>query len=246
MKSFFGLLLAALLLAGTGSASAQYPDKAVTCIVPFAPGGAADVSVRMVADYLSKELGQPLVIVNKGGGSGIPGLNFGLKAKNDGYTVIGGAIGNALVATYFLKAPAYNLDDIIFVGAYMPQDRLLLTRPDKPYKTWKELVDYAKAHPGTVSVGSGASQEALEVLHAAAIHEGIKFRLVMYKSGGPATADLMGGHIDACELGVGTAGYQAARKGDLLVLANLGTSEVPYIAGAVSYTHLTLPTILLV
>lgn len=49
----------------------------------------------------------------------------------------------------------------------MPQDRLLLTRPDKPYKTWKELVDYAKAHPGTVSVGSGASQEALEVLHAA-------------------------------------------------------------------------------
>ena len=78
MKSFFGLLLAALLLAGTGSASAQYPDKAVTCIVPFAPGGAADVSVRMVADYLSKELGQPLVIVNKGGGSGIPGLNFGL------------------------------------------------------------------------------------------------------------------------------------------------------------------------
>ena len=106
MKSFFGLLLAALLLAGTGSASAQYPDKAVTCIVPFAPGGAADVSVRMVADYLSKELGQPLVIVNKGGGSGIPGLNFGLKAKNDGYTVIGGAIGNALVATYFLKAPA--------------------------------------------------------------------------------------------------------------------------------------------
>ena len=132
---------------------------------------------------------------------------------------------------YFLKAPAYNLDDIIFVGAYMPQDRLLLTRPDKPYKTWKELVDYAKAHPGTVSVGSGASQEALEVLHAAAIHEGIKFRLVMYKSGGPATADLMGGHIDACELGVGTAGYQAARKGDLLVLANLGTSEVPYIAG---------------
>ena len=60
---------------------------------------------------------------------------------------------------------------------------------------------------------------------------GIKFRLVMYKSGGPATADLMGGHIDACELGVGTAGYQAARKGDLFVLANLGTSEVPYIAG---------------
>lgn len=76
MKSFFGLLLAALLLAGTGSASAQYPDKAVTCIVPFAPGGAADVSVRMVADYLSKELGQPLVIVNKGGRKRHPRIEF--------------------------------------------------------------------------------------------------------------------------------------------------------------------------
>ena len=66
---------------GALPARAEYPDKAITCIVPFAPGGAADITVRMVADYLSKEIGQPLVIVNKGGGSGIPGLNFGLKAR---------------------------------------------------------------------------------------------------------------------------------------------------------------------
>lgn len=227
-----GIIIALCLALGAGfgwqTAAAAYPEKAITCVVPFAPGGAADISVRMLADALGKELGQPLAIVNKGGGSGIPGLNYGLKAANDGYTVIGGAIGNALVATKFLKAPDYNLDDMVFVGGYMPQDRLLLTRPDKPYKTWKEFIDYARAHPDEVSVGSGASQEGLEVVRSAGLHDGAKMKYVMYKSGGPATADLLGGHIDAAELGVGTAGYQAARKGDLIVLANLGTAEVPH------------------
>uniref|UniRef100_UPI0026F1418C Bug family tripartite tricarboxylate transporter substrate binding protein n=2 Tax=Desulfovibrio TaxID=872 RepID=UPI0026F1418C len=102
MKKILGLILAVGLMLGALPARAEYPDKAITCIVPFAPGGAADITVRMVADYLSKEIGQPLVIVNKGGGSDIPGLNFGLKARPDGYTVLGGSIGNAFVATYFL------------------------------------------------------------------------------------------------------------------------------------------------
>ena len=116
MKKILGLILAVGLMLGALPARAEYPDKAITCIVPFAPGGAADITVRMVADYLSKEIGQPLVIVNKGGGSGIPGLNFGLKARPDGYTVLGGSIGNAFVATYFLGAPAYDMDKIAFVG----------------------------------------------------------------------------------------------------------------------------------
>lgn len=226
-RACIGILTVLCLVLGWQTARADYPEKAITCVVPFAPGGAADISVRMLADELGKELGQPLAIVNKGGGSGIPGLNFGLKAANDGYTVSGGAIGNALVATSFLNAPEYDLDDMVFVGAYMPQDRILLSRPDKPWKTWQEFIDYAKKHPDSVSVGSGASQEGLEVVRSAGIKDGARMKYVMYKSGGPATADLLGGHIDAAELGVGTAGYQAARKGDLIVLANLGTAEVP-------------------
>lgn len=240
-RACVGVIAALCLILGWQTVRAEYPEKAITCIVPMAPGGAADISVRMLADALGKELGQPLAIVNKGGGSGIPGLNFGLKAANDGYTVIGGAIGNALVATRFLKAPEYNLDDIVFVGGYMPQDRLLLTRPDKPWKTWQEFIDYARKHPGTVSVGSGASQEGLEVVRSAGIRDGAKMKYVMYKSGGQATADLLGGHIDAAELGVGTAGYQAARKGDLIVLANLGTAEVPHFPNVPKLRDLGYP-----
>ena len=120
------------------------------------------------------------------------------------------------------------MDKMAFVGAYMPHDRLLLTRPDKPYKTWQELVEYARTHPGEVAIGHGASQEGLEVVKAAGIKEGVSFNQVMYKSGGPATADLLGDHIDVCDLGTGTAGFQAARKGDLIIIANLGTAEVPF------------------
>lgn len=76
MKKIFGLILAVGLMLGALPARAEYPDKAITCIVPFAPGGAADITVRMVADYLSKEIGQPLVIVNKGGGERHPGPEF--------------------------------------------------------------------------------------------------------------------------------------------------------------------------
>ncbi len=227
-KMLFLCSVLALLGLSPLAAQAAYPEKAITCIVPFAAGGAADISVRMMADTLQKKLGQPLVIVNKGGGSGIPGLNFGLKAKPDGYTVIAGAPGNAFVATFFKDAPQYNLDDIVFAGAYMPQERILLAKTDKPYKTWEEFVAYAKAHPGEISVGSGASQEAMEVLRAAAIKEGLKLKYVMYKSGGEATSDLLGGHIDCAELGVGTAGYQAARAGELNVLANLGSDKIPH------------------
>ena len=98
---------------------------------------------------------------------------------------------------------AYDMDKIAFVGAYMPHDRLLLTRPDKPYKTWQELVEYARTHPGEVAIGHGASQEGLEVVKAAGIKEGVSFNQVMYKSGGPASADLLGDHIDVCDLGTG-------------------------------------------
>lgn len=224
----FVAMVFTLVVDGLPAQAAHYPEKPVTCVVPFAPGGAADISVRMLVEPLQKEFGQPIVIVNKGGGSGIPGLHSVLRAEPDGYTVAGGALGNAFVATFFLDAPRFDLDKIGFVGAYMPQERILLAKKDKPYKKWEEFVTYAKANPGKISVGSGASQEALEVVRSAAIRDGLNLKYVMYKSGGEATADLLGGHIDVCELGVGTPGYQAARKGDLVILTNLGSDRIPF------------------
>lgn len=218
----------ALCMLGTGGvAHAAYPEKPINVIVAFAPGGTADITVRMLARPLEKILGQPLVIINKGGGAGVPGLKYALNAKPDGYTIAGGGPCASFSAAFFLKSEPFNMDDMVFAGGYTFLDRILLARKDKPYKTWDEFVAYVKANPGKVSVGSGASQESVEVLRAVALKEGLDMNFVMYKSGGEASADLIGGHVDACELGVGTAGYHAARKGDLNVLANLGSGDIP-------------------
>lgn len=224
LSILFFLLLFGFVFAGR--AYAEYPEKPVNVIIPFAPGGTTDLTVRMLGKALEKSLGQPLVITNKGGGAGVPGFRSALKAKPDGYTIIGGCPGASIGATYFLNSEPFNLDDMVFVGGYAIPDRVLLAKKDKPYKTWQEFVEYARENPGKVSVGSGASQEAMEILRAAAIKEGLDYNLTMYKSGGEASADLLGGHIDVCEVGVGTPAFQAARNGDLNILANLGIGEV--------------------
>lgn len=228
MKKCLGLVLCFMFLGAISVPAAEYPVKPITCIVPFSPGGAADISVRMMVDKMQAILGQPIVILNKGGGSGVPGLMSALRAAPDGYTVCGGPSDSPFVAAYFLDAQPFDLKKIDFVASYMFQERILLARTDKPYKTWEEFAAYVKAHPGEVSVGSGASQEALEVVRSAALRDGLRLKYVMYKSGGEASADLMGGHIDVCELGVGTPGYQAARKGLLNILVNLGSNRVPF------------------
>ncbi len=225
-KLLSSLAAGLLLLAGLGTAQAAFPEKPLNIVINYAAGGSSDISVRMLAPYLEKVMGQPVVITNKGGGAGVPGLTTALNAKADGYTICAPCTP-AFSASLFLKKQAFDLDEMSFAGAYMVSDRILLAKPDKPFKTWQEFIAYAKANPGKLSVGSGASQEAVEVMRAVAIKEGLDVNFVMYKSGGEASADLMGGHIDACELGVGTAGYQAARKGELNILANLGTGEVP-------------------
>lgn len=220
-------LLGVLILCGAAPVQAAYPEKPINVVVAFAPGGTGDITVRMLAKPLEKILGQPLVIVNKGGGAGLPGFEYVMKAKPDGYTVSAPGVGSCTSSAMFLKNKVFNFDDMELVGQYLTLDRIVLSKKDKPWKNWEEFVAYVKANPGKVSVGSGASQEATEILRAYAIREGLDINFVMYKSGGEASADLIGGHIDACELGVGTAAYQAARKGELDILVNLGVNEVP-------------------
>lgn len=243
MNKFLGAALAAAVcvLGTSGTAWAAYPEKPINVVVAYAPGGTGDITVRMLAKPLEKILGQPLVIINKSGGAGVPGLNYVLNAKPDGYTIAGGGPSASFSAAFFLKTEPFDMDNMVFVAGYTFLDRILLAKKDKPYQTWEEFVAYAKAHPGKISVGSGASQESMEVLRAVALMEGLDLNFVMYKSGGEASADLLGGHVDLCELGVGTAGYHAARKGDLNLLVNLGSGEIPGFPDVARLTDLGYP-----
>lgn len=218
----------ALAFAVPSALAGDYPQKPVTMIVPWGAGGMAGISSRMLAEKFKTILGQPVVVVNKPGAGGITGLRTVATAKPDGYTIGSGAMTSAFTSPFFLDAKPFDFSQFKFVGGYMPQERVLFTTPDKPYKTWDEFIAYAKAHPGEVSVGSGAAQWALEVIKSVAVKEGLKFKYVMFASGGEASSALLGGHVDVCETGTGTPAYQSAREGKLLVLGNLGAETVPF------------------
>lgn len=111
-------------------------------------------------------------MTNKPGASGILGLKYALSQKADGYTVVVGPMTEALASPYFQGAEPYDVKDLSFVASYMPQERVLFTTPDKAYKTFQEFIEYARKHPGEISVGSGGAQWALDVLKSIAGRQG--------------------------------------------------------------------------
>jgi tripartite-type tricarboxylate transporter receptor subunit TctC len=217
---------------GMTSAAEKYPSRPITLVVPWGPGGMTDVTARLFAEKFKEELGQPVLVVNKPGASGILGLRYALSQKPDGYTVVVAPMTEALASPYFQGGEPFDPKELSFVGSYMPQERVLFTTPDRPYKTFQEFIDYARKHPGEISVGSGGAQWALEVIKSIAVKEGLKLKYVMFKSGGEASTAILGKHVDVGETGTGTPAYQAARDGKLLLLVDLGSEKVPFFPQA--------------
>lgn len=231
MKKIFIVFTAFFMLIGFFSNTAiagDYPSKPITIIIPWGAGGMSNISTRMLGEQMKTILGQPIVYINKPGAGGVVGLQRLKRAKPDGYTLASGPMTLGLTAPYFLDSPPFAADDFEYIGSYMPQERVLFTTPDKPYKTWEEFIAYSKQNPGKISVGSGGAQWSLEVMKSIAKKEGIQWKYVMFKSGGAASSAILGGHVDVCETGTGTPAYQSARQGKLRVLADLGSEKVPF------------------
>ncbi|MBT3225630.1 MAG: tripartite tricarboxylate transporter substrate binding protein [Deltaproteobacteria bacterium] len=231
MKKALVALTVLFMISGfwaTSVMAIDYPTKPITIIIPWGAGGMSTLSTRMLGEKMKSILGQPVVFINKPGASGIIGLNAVKKSKPDGYTLASGALTLGLTAPYFFETDRFDVDDFDYIGSYMPQERVLFTTLDKPYKTWREFIAYSKKNPGKVSVGSGGAQWALEVMKSIAKKEGIKWKYVMFKSGGAASSAILGGHVDVCETGTGTPAYQSARQNKLRILVDLGAETVPF------------------
>lgn len=244
MKKLFLVFAVITLISGLISnavSAGDYPSKPITIIVPWGAGGMSNVSTRMLGDKMKDVLGQPIIYINKPGASGLIGVQALKKAKPDGYTIASGPMTSALTSPYFLDSPPLAVDDFDYIGSYMPQERILFTTPDKPYKTWEEFIAYSKKNPGKISVGSGGAQWALEVMKSIAKKEGIEWKYVMFKSGGEASSSILGGHVDVCETGTGTPAYQSARQGKLRVLVNLGSEKVPFFSDVRNMDDLKYP-----
>ena len=216
-------LLAGALLAASASAQDVYPSKPITLIVPFPPGGVADIVARPAADALGRVLGAPVVIENKAGG-GI-GMAYVAKAKPDGYTLL-----LALSSVSILpeadkiigRAPMYQLDQLVPIARLTADPTVLAVRADSPWKTLQEFVADAKKRPGAITYGSSGNYGTMHVpMEMFASDAGIKMLHVPYTGAGPAVVGLLGGNIDAIASGPSTV-IQHVKAGKVRVLASWG------------------------
>src|SRR5918992_2760920 len=187
------------------SASAQYPDKAIRLIVPFPPGGAAEVGARIYATPLSQALGQPVVVDTRPGADGAIAADLVMKAPPDGYTLFyaTNTAFNGVPVTR--KNPPYDpLTDftpVSFVGYF---GFFLFSHPSVPAKSVAELISYARANPGKLNYGSGNSTSQLFGAQLKKL-ENLDIVHVPYKGDGPLTVDLLGGRVQLAFATPGTA-----------------------------------------
>jgi tripartite-type tricarboxylate transporter receptor subunit TctC len=190
----------AVLAAVAGDVFAQaYPTKPVKVIVAFAPGSATDILARVMADYLTKSMGQPFVVENKPGAGGIPGTELAKNAPPDGYTLTmcpSGPFGiNPAIYSKLPYDPIRDFEPIANIG-FTPQT--IVVGAQQPYKTLREFVAAAKAKPGEIAYGSlgigSTSHLTMEAFQTAA---GIKLNHIPFKGSGEAQTQLMGGSVPA-------------------------------------------------
>jgi tripartite-type tricarboxylate transporter receptor subunit TctC len=178
------------------AAHAAFPDRPITIVVPYSPGGAADAVARVVASHLSTKLGTGVIVDNKPGASGTIGAGYVAKAAPDGYTVLYEATPHSINPHLFSKMP-YTPDALEPLSEVLEIPNVLIVRPDSPYKTVQDLVAQAKAHPGRVNFASGGSG-TVQRMAAEMFRQKLNLDMVHvpYKSGGPAITDVMSGQVD--------------------------------------------------
>jgi tripartite-type tricarboxylate transporter receptor subunit TctC len=186
------------ILAGSQVAQAQaYPVKPVRLIVGVPPGGATDVVARLVGQKLTEQLGQQVVIENRGGAGGNIGAEIVAKAPPDGYTLFLATIGTmAINPSLYAKMPFDTLRDFAAISQLTSMPQVLIVHPSIPAKDVKELIAYGKANPGKLNFASGGSGTAIHLAgELFKTMAGVEMVHVAYKGSGPAMTDLIGGQV---------------------------------------------------
>jgi tripartite-type tricarboxylate transporter receptor subunit TctC len=198
VKKIIGIATIGLIALSAINAPAQsdYPNKPIKLIVPFPPGGTSDVMGRMMAEELSKILKQPVIVDNVGGAGGVIGTERGAKAAADGYTLVQTGVGQNAVAHGLDANLKYNSNtDFIHLTQVHSGPNVLLVHPSLPFKTLKDLVDYAKVNPGKLDYGythAASGHMAMELFKQTA---GIFLTGIPYRGGGPMMTDMLGGTV---------------------------------------------------
>ena len=218
-----------------------YPSKPITMVVPFPPGGVADIVGRPLAAQMEKTLKQPVVVMNRTGAGGAVGMASVAKAAPDGYTILMGLSSISIFPVSDRingKTPSYEMKDFAPIALITADPTVLVVSADSPWKNLKEFVDSAKAYPGKINYSSsgvyGTLHVAMEIFANAA---GIKLFHVPYQGGGPALTALLGGQVHALASGPAPAVGQI-KAGKMRALASWSTERLPLMPEVPTFKEL--------
>jgi tripartite-type tricarboxylate transporter receptor subunit TctC len=237
-----GLVLGAI---GVGAvAQTDYPNRPIRIITPYAPGGSTSFTARLVGQQLTDAWGQQAVVDNRPGANTMIGTSLAAKSPPGGYTLL--IIGAVLASNHTLaKTPYDAFKDIVPIATVLTYENVLVVPPPLPVKTVKDLVALAKSHPNKLTYGTsshgGPTHLVAELFN---LEAGVKTRQIPYKGGGPAVADLMGGHID---IFFSNPANVAAliRDGRLRALAVTGKTRTPTFPDVPTFAESGLPAVTL-
>lgn len=217
MRLFFISLLAAIMQLSASVHAAEYPTRTIKMIIPFAPGGGSDTLGRVLAEKMGNELGASVIVENKPGASSIIGTDAVAKAAPDGYTLL---LTNSAITSNptFFKLP-FDTQSLSAITKVANAPQLLVANPNAPFKNLKELLAYAKANPGKVTIGTaGAGQISHLAAELLEKSSGVQMTMVHYKGSGGALADLLGGQINM-SFGTAPGLMQFIRSGKVIPIA---------------------------
>ncbi len=241
----FQLAGAWLLAASAALAQAPYPDKPITLIVPFPPGGVADTVARPVAEALARELKQVVIVENKVGAGGALGMGVAARAPADGYTLLLSLSSISILPEadiILARKPAYALKQFRPIARFTADPTVLMVRADSPWKTLAEFVADMRKKPGAFNYGSsgnyGTMHVPMEMLKASA---GFNMTHIPYTGAGPAVLALIGGHVDAVASGPSTV-LQHIKSGKLRALAHWGDKPLQSLPDVPSLQQLGYAT----
>ena len=223
------LALALALAAGAGAASAQpYPSKAVTIVVPYAPGGVTDVVARLFAQKLSVRMGQPFIVENKSGAGGTIGTDYVARAAPNGYTLVMMIDTNTIAPALYAKVGSDPIKDFAPITMLAIGPHIIVAHPSFVPNTVKELIEFAKLHPGEPYASSGNGTAQNLGMEALKLKAGIDLRHVPYKGGGQAINDVVGGQVKVAILGLAPV-LPFLKSGQLKAIALTGDKRSPIL-----------------
>lgn len=234
------IVTAAVLLIGTLPATAQdkYPAQPVQIIIPYSAGGNSDVMGRAFLDILGKTSRGQYVVVNRDGAGGTIGFAQLATAKPDGYTLLFGPTSAISAAPHLMKNLPYTLENFTYVCQVFENIFAIAVAPKSRFRTLKELVDEARAHPGKLAFGSSGIASVGHLSGEGFAHElGIRFNHVPFRGDAQTIPQVLGGQIDFAVSGMGSA------TGALRPLAIFSDSRLPFVADVPTVTELGMPAI---